>query len=347
MSVTALDLSHKAEFRPCSASFRPERAFHWRDESDELRAELRTRAEPEFGIPPFSVSQARRRTVEIDPPETVRRRTASWAKMSAEIVQIGQTERIRMRYQAPLHLLVAYEQGLRHDGETHAQGVPRSTLKDLKRKLTFLPAGCEFHEWHTPRSAPRITYVYIEPSQLRVGSNPDGGSTDLAPRLLFEDSVLWETVSKLKALIESAGAADRHYLEAVGAVLAHELTRIVAGHALSERPTRGGLAAWQQRVVIEYIEEHLAEEIPLTTLAGLARLSPHHFCRAFKQSLGRPPCRYHGLRRIERAKVLLATPATSVTEIGLSLGYSETSSFTAAFRRGTGLTPTDYRRSLA
>ncbi len=252
-----------------------------------------------------------------------------------------------MRYQAPLHLLVAYEQGLRHEGETRAQGVPRSTLKDLKRKLTFVPAGCEFQEWHEPRSALQITYVYIEPSELRVGPNSDDGSTNSAPRLLFEDSVLWETVSKLKALIESAGAGDRHYLEAVGTVLAHELTRIIAGHALSERPTRGGLAAWQQRLVIEYIEEHLAEEIPLTTLADLARLSPHHFCRAFKQSLGRPPCRYHGVRRIERAKVLLAMPATSVTEIGLSLGYSETSSFTAAFRRGTGLTPTEYRRNLA
>ena len=346
MSVTAPDLSHKAEFKPRGASLRPERAFHYRAESDELLAELRTRAEPEFGVLPVGVALASRRAVEINPPEIVRRRTAAWAEMSAEIVQIGRTERIGMRYRAPLHLLVAFEQGLRHDGETHAQGVPKSTLKDLKHKLTFVPAGCEFQEWHEPRLAPQITCVYIEPSQLSVGSNPDGGSADLAPRLLFENSVLWETVSKLKALIESAGGADLHYLEAVGTVLAHELTRIVAGHVLSERPTRGGLAAWQQRVVIEYIEEHLAEEIPLTTLADLARLSPHHFCRAFKQSLGSPPCRYHGLRRIERAKVLLATPATSVTEIGLSLGYSETSSFTTAFRRGTGLTPTDYRRSL-
>jgi AraC family transcriptional regulator len=53
------------------------------------------------------------------------------------------------------------------------------------------------------------------------------------------------------------------------------------------------------------------------------------------------------MRRIERAKLLLARAEGSVTEIGLSLGYSETSSFTAAFRRATGLTPTGYRRSLS
>jgi AraC family transcriptional regulator len=43
---------------------------------------------------------------------------------------------------------------------------------------------------------------------------------------------------------------------------------------------------------------------------------------------------------------LLAKPAPSVTDIGLTVGFSETSSFTAAFRKTTGLTPTTYRRSL-
>ena len=55
-----------------------------------------------------------------------------------------------------------------------------------------------------------------------------------------------------------------------------------------------------------YIEEHLAEQIPLKTLAQLVRLSPCYFCRAFKQSFGVPPHRYHSARRIEQAKALLA-----------------------------------------
>jgi AraC family transcriptional regulator len=42
----------------------------------------------------------------------------------------------------------------------------------------------------------------------------------------------------------------------------------------------------------------------------------------------------------------LAQPARSVTEIALTVGFSETSSFTAAFRKATGATPTAYRRSL-
>jgi len=65
-------------------------------------------------------------------------------------------------------------------------------------------------------------------------------------------------------------------------------------------------------------------------------------------SIGVPPHRYHNIRRIEHAKSLLMKPACSVTEIGLSVGFSETSSFTAAaFRKATGSTRTSYRRSLA
>ena len=44
---------------------------------------------------------------------------------------------------------------------------------------------------------------------------------------------------------------------------------------------------------MEFIEEHLAEEISLAALAELVNLSLFHFARAFKQSFGVPPHRYH------------------------------------------------------
>jgi AraC family transcriptional regulator len=141
----------------------------------------------------------------------------------------------------------------------------------------------------------------------------------LAPRLLFEDPVLGDTVSKLKGLVESTRVTNQHYLSAVGTVLCHQLSQIISGQAASQRPARGGLAAWQLRVVTDYIEEHLSEDISLMTLARLVRLSPHHFCRAFRHSLGRSPCRYHSLRRIEQAKLTPAEPNVMVAEVASRL----------------------------
>jgi AraC family transcriptional regulator len=138
----------------------------------------------------------------------------------------------------------------------------------------------------------------------------------------------------------------RQYADALGILLTHELVRVNGDAGLREPVSRGGLAPWQQKRVAAYIEEHVADDIPLATLAELARLSPYHFCRSFKRSFGLPPHRYHASRRIERAKQLLANRELSDTAIGLDVGFSETSTFTAAFHRLTGQTPSCYRRDL-
>jgi AraC family transcriptional regulator len=124
----------------------------------------------------------------------------------------------------------------------------------------------------------------------------------------------------------------------------NELIRLERTTSAAPRALRGGLPAWQQRRVAEFIEEHLAEEISLTALAELADLSLYHFARAFKQSFGVPPHHYHMARRMDRAGSLLQSPALSVTQIGIRIGFRETSSFTRAFRKFTGLTPTGFRR---
>jgi AraC-like DNA-binding protein len=113
----------------------------------------------------------------------------------------------------------------------------------------------------------------------------------------------------------------------------------------SGAPAMSGLAAWQQVVLVAYIEKHIAESISVRALAEFVYLSSHCFRRAFKRSFRMPPHRYLVQRRIERAKALLASSAWSIAEIGLALGFTKTSSFLAAFRNVTGITPTEYRRT--
>jgi AraC family transcriptional regulator len=282
--------------------------------------------------------------VEITPANSVKRRALSWPGITAEIVQAS-SERIAYRAQSQVHMLVLCERGARKDGETSIEGLPSSTLRDVTRKFSFVPAGHDYYDWHDPRTPARMAFFYIAPGVLPLSSSD--GETALPPRLFFEDTALLATAQKLIALIEGPQPDDCSYLQALGVVLSHELVRINQGSTKGKAPVRGGLAAWQQRILTSYIEEHLAEPVPLAKLAELAGLSTYHFCRAFKQSFGVPPHRYHTSQRIERAKALLAKPAFSVTGIGLTVGFSETSSFTAAFRKATGLTPTAYHRSLA
>jgi AraC family transcriptional regulator len=284
--------------------------------------------------------------VRITPADAVKRRAATCPGMRAEIVQATGHVRIEAGFHAPVHLLVVSERGIRRHGETQIEGLPTSSLRDCRRKLTFVPAGHRYRDWQEPRVLSRVTYVTIDPARLPVNPELGFAGMSLAPRLFFENAAIWDTALKLTALIERNGPDNRLYLEALGIMLAHELGRLEAGAPHAGPVARGGLAAWQQRVVAAYIDEHFAEPISLAALAQLVRLSPFYFCRAFKQSFGVTPHRYHTGRRIERAKALLAKPSPSVTDIGFTVGFSQTSSFTAAFHKATGLTPTAYHRSL-
>jgi AraC family transcriptional regulator len=282
----------------------------------------------------------------IRPASVARRQSATWRGIGGDVVRVVRHEPFDISFCAPSHLLIAHERGLRHQGETVVEGLPHSSLRDFSQKLTIVPAGTGFRERQDPRGLARATYLYVDPAGPLIDPEIRFGEVTFAPRLFFDNQVLWETALKLKALIEIGSAASRLYAEALGVVLAHELMWLNNDVRLADRPARGGLAAWQQKAVVRYLEENVAKQISLATLAGLAQLSPFHFCRVFKQSFGMPPHRYHSHRRIERAKTLLARGTRSVTDIALEVGFSETSSFTATFRNITGLTPTSYRRSL-
>jgi len=192
----------------------------------------------------------------------------------------------------------------------------------------------------------RLTYFYIDPSGPLLDPELGFGEIEFQPRLIFFDANLWQTAQKLKAQIEHQNPSSRLYAEALIVVLCHELIRINDAGATAEPPIRGGLASWQQKRVAQYIEENLADRVSLATLAELARLSPYHFARTFKHSFGVPPHRYHMMRRIERAQELAGQSEASITEIALHVGFSETSGFTTGFRKLTGVSPTEYRRSL-
>ena len=297
-------------------------------------------------LPDPKIGRVNSHALEIAPANVVSRRASAWDGIKVEIVQSLTHDEIEFRFHAPSHLLLVYEEGVRDEGETVVDDLPPSTLRTLRRKLTFVPAGHEYREWQRPRVRSRVICFYFDPAKMPTHSDASATAAPLGARLFFENNVLWETAVKLAIAIED-GCEPERYCEALAVVVAHEFLHMQGNLRRRRPPTRGSLAVWQQRIVASHIEEHLAEAISLHALAKLVDLSPYYFCRAFKQSFGIPPHRYHVNRRIERAKTLLAEREPSVTDVALEVGFSETSSFSAAFRHMTGTTPTEYRRTLA
>jgi AraC family transcriptional regulator len=281
--------------------------------------------------------------ITFSPPDIVRRQHAAWNGIKADIVEITRLDRLECGVKSSHHVLIACERAEREDGETVVEGFRRSTQREFSRKLCFIPAGHRFHGWQNPRVLARGTFLYIDPNTALADPELRFPEIQFTPRLFFSDNDIWETALKLKAQVENPGSSA--YAEALGSVLIHELARLERNGS-DTLNFRGGLAGWQQKKIADYIEGHLDEEISLQHLAEIAQLSRYHFARAFKRSFGLPPHRYHINRRLERAKSLLRESVHSVTEVGLMLGFAETSSFTTAFRRAMGVTPTDYRRAL-
>ena len=110
---------------------------------------------------------------------------------------------------------------------------------------------------------------------------------------------------------------------------------------------RGGLAAWQAKRALAYIEANLESKLGICEMADLVVLSKSHFSRAFKHSLGSPPMAYVTLRRVERAKIMMASTGQRLTDIALACGFADQSHLSRCFRRVVGASPALWRRNVA
>lgn len=97
--------------------------------------------------------------------------------------------------------------------------------------------------------------------------------------------------------------------------------------------------------VRDFTERRLTDDIGVADLAGVAGMSPSHFSRVFRRTVGTPPHQYVIARRIERAKRLLLETKLLVTDIGYRCGFGSPTHFSASFRKVTGQSPQSFRRS--
>lgn len=148
---------------------------------------------------------------------------------------------------------------------------------------------------------------------------------------------------RLTEEVRHPGLAAGRMLELIGGQLAIELARFCL--EVDERPVTGGLAGWRLRL----IDERLADNPVAPSLAELARLcnvSVRQLTRGFKASRNCSIGDYIEQRRMEAAKRMLVA-GDSVKTVAFAMGFSSPSSFTFAFRRAVGISPSLFRQRQA
>jgi AraC family transcriptional regulator len=108
-----------------------------------------------------------------------------------------------------------------------------------------------------------------------------------------------------------------------------------------------GLQRWRLKRVLDHIQGHFGDKMPLSDLAAVAGLSRMHFAAQFRVATGLRPHEYIVRYRIQRAKDLLLSRGMPIVEIAMAVGFQSQAHFTTTFRRFVGHTPSRWRDAVA
>lgn len=188
----------------------------------------------------------------------------------------------------------------------------------------------------------RIASRFIQ-SVAREALAMDSDQLELLPEFRTRDPQIEAIGMMLLAELQQENSGSRLYIESLANVLAVHLLRQYAANKPRLPVYEGGLPERQLLQVLEYINDHLHQDIKLVDLAALLGISQFHFSYLFKQSIGTTPYQYLLKQRIEQAKRLLKQTDRSIMDIAFLCGFNSHSHLSKQFRQLTGMTPKAYR----
>jgi len=212
--------------------------------------------------------------------------------------------------------------------------------------LTILPAEAPT-QWQLGRQGDvRHLHLFLRPDFMgavaaEAGVYPD--RVEIVAAIGARDPRFEQIGLALLGELHTDGLGGRIYAESLATLLAVQLLRhqSTATLPIPRRVARLSTAALGR--ASEYVEEHLGENLSLAALAGAVGLSPYHFARLFRESTGLSPHQYVIRRRVERARLLLATTDRSLTSIAHDVGFASGSHLATHVRRLLGVSPSRLR----
>jgi AraC family transcriptional regulator len=208
------------------------------------------------------------------------------------------------------------------------------------RHMDFAPAGMEMWGYSADARFVRDALISFDLPALGERLATNWQAVANAPRLRFSDDRIWTLVKLLAEVVNDPDPSTQLYGDGLSAAIAARLLP----DAPKTGTNGGGLAPWQLRRIVEYVEAHTSERIDLGQLATLAGLSQSHFSRAFRSSTGVAPYRWQLDLRIRRAQALLLDARFSLEQVAEATGFSDAVHFGRTFRKLVGATPAAWRR---
>jgi AraC family transcriptional regulator len=161
----------------------------------------------------------------------------------------------------------------------------------------------------------------------------------LARALDISNRRIRNTLLRIAEEVRHPGLGVHEMLDCLGRELLIELARHFI--EIVDKPVIGGLAAWRLRLIDARLSDDPTAP-SLDEMAKLCGLSVRQLTRGFRVSRGMSFGSYVEQRRMEAAKRRLLA-GESIKAIAFGLGFSSPSSFTFAFRRATGSSPSTFR----
>jgi AraC family transcriptional regulator len=160
----------------------------------------------------------------------------------------------------------------------------------------------------------------------------------------FQDPLLTQIGLALWRELEQPAPAGNLYAHTAAQLLAMHLLRSYTAGGSGIKEPSGGLTYQQMRCVMDFVQDHLDQDLSLETLAQQAGFSSYHFARMFRQTTGESPHQFVLRQRIERAQRLLKERDVPLACVARACGFADQSHLTQAFKRHLGLTPRAYRQ---
>ncbi|XYI03590.1 helix-turn-helix domain-containing protein [Sorangium sp. So ce1128] len=228
--------------------------------------------------------------------------------------------------------------------EARIDGRPRE-ITLAPGQLWFCPAGESFT--HRVTAPAGFALVTLEPEKLlRVLGEDD--ERELRRTYAVDCPQLEHLVRALAAEAERGGPSGALFVDALATALAVQVVGTFGVKAPPALSARGGeLSRGALRRVLALIEAELGDALTVERMAAVAGLSPAHFARAFKRSLGVAPHQHVMRRRLEQARLSLEARDADILNVARRLGFSDQAHLTRLFKREFGVTPGQYARERA